>query len=111
MSKGDILELLETDMADPGSFKSGEYLREHVLIHAGAALADDRKGLVEALREWLNFRTDPRTMLAVTVASKLSLKELKPDIETLKVEVMAGKFFPRFYLRNIQAALDMLGEK
>ena len=108
MSREDILAVLETDMTDPGAWKSGEYLEEHVLAHAKQSLVVDRLGLVGALREWLGTRGEPRTMLAVSVAQELSLKELRPDIEILKREIVDHNIFPSFYLRDIDRALEML---
>ena len=108
MTKNDVLQLFETDMSDPGSYKSGEYLREHVLQHAKGVLSTDRSSLVEALREWLKARSEPRTMIAVTVARKLDLKELKSDIQALRNEVADGRTFPRFYLDHIDAAVNAL---
>jgi hypothetical protein len=108
MSMSDVLELLETAMTDPGSYKSGEYLREHVLAHARHVVTKDRSGLVTALQEWLNTRSEPRTMIAVTVARELGLKEMKSEIEILRREVQAGKVFPHFYIDNIDNALNAL---
>ena len=108
MAKNDILELFETDMTDPGSWKSGEYLKDHVLQHATNVLSNDRDGLIDALHEWLKARSEPRTTIAVTVARKLGLKELRPDIEELRRDVDNGQYFPRFYLENIDATLKSL---
>ena len=108
MTKTEVLEQLETDITDPGSYKSGEYLRTHVLSRAKAISSMDRDGLVEAMREWLGMRSEPKTMIAVMVSEKLRLKELKSDIETLREDVFAGKYFPRFYLREIDATLKVL---
>jgi hypothetical protein len=110
MSKDDVLTELETDMSDPGSYKSGEYLEEHILASANAALLTDRVGLIAALREWLSLRDESRTMLAVTMARKLRLQELKADIEALRKEVSEGRVFPRFYLREIDASLEALNQ-
>jgi hypothetical protein len=46
MSKADVLAALETDMNYPGAYKSGEYLDEHVLMHAQWFLPVDRSGLI-----------------------------------------------------------------
>jgi hypothetical protein len=110
MSKDDVLTAFETDMSDPGSYKSGEYLEEHILIRASNALLTDRSGLVAALQEWLSLRDEPRTMLAVTMARKLTLQELKADIEALRKEVSEGRVFPHYYLRKIDATLEALNQ-
>ena len=108
MSKADVLAALETDMNDPGAYKSGEYLEEHVLMHAQWFLPVDRSGLIEALREWLSLRSEPRTMLAVKIALELGLKEIRSDIEALRLEVASGKIFPIFYLNDIDYVLNGL---
>src|SRR5262245_16747475 len=108
MSKDDILTALETDMNDPGAYKSGEYLEEHVLMHARYFLSADRSGLIEALREWLNLRSEPRTMLSVKIAQEVGLKEMISDIEALRREIDSGKIFPRFCLHDIDNALNSL---
>jgi hypothetical protein len=108
MSKYDVLTALETDMNDLGSYKSGEYLEEHVLMHARYFLPGDRSGLVEAMREWINLRSEPRTMLAVKIADELGLREMISDIEALRREIASAKIFPSFYLHDIDNALNSL---
>jgi len=80
-------------------------------MSASAASLTERLGLIEALREWLSLRNEPRTMLAVTMARKLGLRELKADIEALRKEVSEGRVFPRFYLREIDATLEALNQE
>jgi hypothetical protein len=108
MSKSDILAALETDMNDPGAYKSGEYLEAHVFMHARRFLPVDRFGLIEALREWISSRSEPRTMLAVKIAYELGLKEMRLDIEALRREIASHKIFPSFYLREIDDVLSSL---
>jgi hypothetical protein len=47
-------------------------------------------------------------MLAVKVAHVLELKEIRPDIELLRLEIANGKVFPIFYLREIDNVLGSL---
>ena len=47
-------------------------------------------------------------MIAVDIASKLYLNELRPEIEKLLVDVEQGKAFLPFYARPIKAALAMI---
>jgi hypothetical protein len=108
MSKNNILAVLETAMNNPGSFKSGEYLEEHVLSNAKKLLLNDRVGLIEALCEWVSLKSEPQTMLAISVAKELNLREMRQVIEDLRQEVFAGKIFPKFYLRDIDEALSIL---
>lgn len=108
MTKEDVLRLFETDLSDPGSYKSGEYLRDHVMTHAKAILADNRESLIEALRQWIESRSEPRTMVAVSIARRLGLTELREDVTSLKCDVEAGKYFPSFYIGTINRALKAL---
>jgi hypothetical protein len=108
MSKEEVLSALETTFNDPGSFKSGEYLEEHVLLYARQFLHTDRLGLVDALCSWIILKNEPRTMLAVRIAKELGLQELRQVIEMLRHEVAAGKVFPKYYLRDLDEALSTL---
>jgi hypothetical protein len=108
MSKKEVLAAFETVITDPGSIKSGEYLEDHILSYAKKFLDIDRLGLIGALCEWIYFRSEPRTMLAVRVAKELGLREVSQVIEVLRREVAAGKVFPSFYLRDIDDALSSL---
>jgi hypothetical protein len=108
MSKNNILPILETAMNDPGSFKSGEYLEEHILTDARKFLVSDRIGLIEALCEWISMKSEPQTMLAISIAKELNLREMRQAIVELRQEISIGKVFPKFYLRDIDEALSIL---
>lgn len=108
MSKDDILAVFETDFTDPGSYKSGEYLAEHILRHAKQFLETDRRSLVNVLSDWINMKTEPHTMLAVYVARELGISELLSDIEALKKAILNKEVFALYYIRNIDRALDVL---
>ncbi len=95
--------------ADPGAYKSGEYLEEHVVRRAGSLVGTDRVGLIDALREWLDARSEPRTMLAVRIADRLHLTEVRPEICDLRVAIERDKAFPRFYLEIVDGTLERLG--
>ncbi len=70
--------------------------------------AEDRQALIDALREWLGVRTEPRTMLAVEIAAAHGLSELRHDIELLLSDVKAGKAFLPFYSQTIEKALQRM---
>ena len=108
MPKDGVLASLETAMSDPGSFKSGEYLEEHVSLYAKQFLQTDRLGLIEALREWIILKREPQMMLAVRLAKDLGLNEMYQDIETLRQELSVKSEYPRFYLRDIDEVLNSL---
>ena len=92
MTKEEVLNQFATDFSDPGSEKSGEYLREHVLRRAERIVQSDRSGLVEAMRDWLQRRSLPHTLLAVAVAQEARLTELVPDLHSLRDDILASRF-------------------
>lgn len=90
MSKASVLRELEAMLSDPGSARSGNYLLEHV-IHRSAQLTRlDRRGLIEALREWIGRRRAPETTVAVETAVELSIMELLADIRQLARAIEEG---------------------
>ncbi|GEM_PF-6978331 len=87
MGKSDVLALLQTDLSNPTSLKSGEYLEEQVKKRAVVIFEYDKVGLVEAMREWIILAKDPETMLAVSVATSLGLTSLSEEIADLRDRV------------------------
>jgi hypothetical protein len=119
MTKEAVLSLLETDMDDPGSLKDGEYLLEHVIQHSKRALEhdQDRPGLVQALQDWLESRSQPRIFLAVRVVQELRLVELSDEILKIEGELESGILLPdspegerKLYLREVAIALAVLDD-
>ncbi len=111
MAKFDVVQALQSDLDNPASFKSGEYLEDRILRSVRRALAaGNRDGVLDALREWLNLRQEPHTMLAVTAAKKEQLSELAPEIQALRTDVCAGRALQKFYLRWIDEALHAVEE-
>ena len=108
MSREKILAMFDTDLADPGSVKSGEYLEAHVLAHARSAVSMDRQGLVNILTEWLSETSEPKTMLAVLIAKELRLTELLPNLRDLRVAIASERALLRFYVRWVDEALETL---
>ncbi|TAL16098.1 hypothetical protein EPN96_10810 [bacterium] len=105
-----VLVEFDTNLADPGAQKSGEYLREHILDSAKRALdRKDKDALIEVLREWLDERSEPKTMLAVEVIKELRLTELRKDLEELRDAIEKRKAFKPFYVRWVDSALTTLG--
>ncbi len=111
MSKEKVLAILEGDISDPGSYKSGECLEEHAFRHLFGILQTEKQGIVEALTEWIKTQSEPRTMLAVRLSKRLGIVELIPQVLELRHEIDSGKVFPKFYLRYIDEALTELQKK
>ncbi len=108
MMMNDLLQLLNGEVAEFPSRASGEEGYEYINKIAGRYVTSERQKLVAALTSWLQLRSEPKTMIAVDVASKLHLNELRPEIEKLLVDVEQGKAFLPFYARPIKAALAMI---
>ena len=108
MAKTDVLEVFDSALNDPGALKSGEYLEEHIVNYAKEMFINDRTGVIDALREWLVLREEPKTMLAVKVVEELTIKELKEEIINLKKDIEGGKAFLPFYVRSVDKALSVL---
>jgi len=108
MTKEEIENAFETDFTNPSSIKSGEYLVDNVLSRARKLEHEHKSELVEVLRSWIQQRTEPRTMLAVTIAGELRLTELRTELDTLTAAVKSGECFLPFYLRQIERALTSM---
>lgn len=108
MSKESTLKILENDISDPSSYKSGEYLEELAFRDLCENMNNDREGIVGALQEWIQVKAEPRTMLAVRLAKNLGIIELIPQLQELRKEIDNGKVFLRFYLRYVDEALTVL---
>ena len=108
MSKTDIFNDLEADLSNPGSRKSGEYLEDRITVRLRQSLVHDRDGVVGALTDWLILRQEPQTMLAVRMAAKFRLGELRKPIEELGRDIEKGKAFLPFYKRWVDEALEAM---
>ena len=108
MDQNDVRAAFETDFADRGALKSGEYLEEHIVERARRMATNHRLALIEVLREWLLLREEPKTMIAVAVVRELRVIELRKEVMDLKKEVEAGKVFRLWYARNIDKAISVL---
>lgn len=103
-----LLHVLDAEVASFPSRASGEQLYEHINKMAARYVASERRELVDALKEWLLLRSEPKTMLAVDIAGKLHLTELRPALEEVLVDVEQGKAFKSFYTRPIKAVLAII---
>ncbi len=108
MTKEDVLNQFATDFSDPGAEKSGEYLQDHVLRRAERIVQTDRPGLVEAMRDWLQRRSLPHTLLAVAVARETTLTELVPDLHSLRDDIRDGRAFRSEQAAWVDEALAVL---
>ena len=55
-----------------------QHVLEHAYEYLRRMLHFDREGISQALCEWIDRRTEPETMLAVRLARRLKVIEVKP---------------------------------
>lgn len=58
------MQVFSTELTNPGSLKSGEYLEERMLLQAGKMIGSDREGVISVCRDWILRRDGPYTMFA-----------------------------------------------
>jgi hypothetical protein len=108
MMMSDVLQALDAEVVGFPRRASGEQLYEHINKVAAHYAKSDRLGLVVALTYWLQLRSEPKTMIAVDLAGKLHLNEVRSEIEKLLVDVEQGKAFMPFYVKPIKAVLEII---
>ncbi len=108
MTANEIKGWLEDELANFPDRASGEELYTYLTRRTADLLETDREALVEALTAWLHLRAEPRTMLAVEMAAKHRLIELRAEVSALLDAVRDGEAFKPFYDRPILSALDEL---
>src|SRR5438105_7401724 len=106
VSKEAVLTELETQLANPAFQKDGNLLSDQLASSGRRLLDSDRRGLVDALREWLEARDMTRTLQAVILVTDLHLGELRPLVAELREQVRAGKSLRPFtgYLFDLAVA-------
>lgn len=57
---------------------------------------------------WFSLGEEPYTMLAVDLVENLKIKELKPELETLKKDIESGKIFLPYYNEWVDKALKAI---
>jgi hypothetical protein len=108
MTGEEIRAWLDDELANFPERTSGEELYAYITRRTAGVAETDRASLVEALSGWLKLRSEPRTMLAVDLAAKHRLTELRGEIADLLDDVRDGEAFRPFYDRPILEALERL---
>jgi hypothetical protein len=110
MTKEDVLAAFERDI-QRGDPKVGESTTQDIKKTAKKLITEDRSGVIEALRYWLNLRHIGLTATALAVIADMkNIPELKPDVECLKAEIESGKVFHTSYLDLVELALKKISE-
>jgi len=96
MSKEDVLTEFEKicNKEEYSRAENGNFLLEDILQNARNLVNIDRDGLIGALRNWLELRKVGRTEYAMSIAEDLKLKELKPDIEAVRNDIILRRYYP-----------------
>lgn len=108
MSSNPVLDQLNSEVAAFPARASGEELYDYIRRLSGRILSKNRAELAAAMVDWLELRSEPKTMLAVQIASDLRLAELKPALESFLNDVREGRIFLPYYAKAIEATLQKL---
>lgn len=106
--KTELLQILDAEVVGFPTKASGEQLYERIGKIAACYAKAERSELIAALADWLQLRSEPKTMIALDIAGKLQLTELRPQIERLLSDVEKGQAFMPFYARPIKAVLTRI---
>ena len=110
MTKDQIIDQLDSQLERFHPTDPAEDVYSHLNHFTEQLVISERPALLEALRDWLGLRSEPRTMLAVDIAASHGLGELRPEIEGLLADVQRKKVFKTYYERPIRKALEKLPE-
>jgi hypothetical protein len=110
MTKEDVLAAFERDI-QRGDPRVGDSTIEQIIRTARTLISQDRSGVIEALRYWLDLRHVGLTVTALDVIADIkNIPELKPDVERLRTEIESGKVFHPSYLDLVDLALKKISE-
>lgn len=105
MSSNPVLDQLNSEVATFPARASGEELYDYIGRLSARILSKNREGLAAAMIDWLELRSEPKTMLAVQIASDLRLAETRPALESFLNDVREGRVFLPYYAKPIEATL------
>jgi len=110
MSKEDVLAVFERILLDPWAQRSGNVFEQDALKKAPKIMENDREGLVAVLRDWIHARNQFETLVAMSMAGKLGLWELKDDIRDACANYLEDGFFKRHNVNFAERVLNELGD-
>jgi len=105
MTTAEITQLIEETLAALPERMSGNEANPLVAEKLRGVITTDRRSVVQALKTYLAFRVAPerrqpedavpeaRIWMALDVAKRLSLIELRPEIQSLVIDVRNRKIF------------------
>jgi 5-formyltetrahydrofolate cyclo-ligase len=120
MTKSEVTELIEETLAALPERMSGNEANPLVAEKLRSLITTDRKSVIEALKSYLAFRVSPeqrkpedavpeaRIWMALDVAERLSLIELRPEIQSLVGDVRNRKVFLPVHEKSVARYLQRL---
>jgi hypothetical protein len=105
MTKESVLRDLQEIENDRKTDKQGNLMFYEMLDRLKKLVVTDRNGVVDAMRYWLSLRDQYLTEIAESIAQFLLLKELRPELEQIKKEILARKYYHVPYTGWIDMAL------
>jgi hypothetical protein len=109
VTKEGVLAEFELDINN-GDPRMGDQTIEDIKNTAKTLIIKDRGGVIEALRYWLNLRDWGLTPIALNVITAVRIPELKPDLESLKVDIESGKALRPYLVYLVDLALKSTRE-
>jgi hypothetical protein len=110
MTKEGVLAAFESDI-QKGDPRMGDQTIEDIKKTAKTLIISDRVGVTEALRHWLNLRDWGLTPTALSVITSLRIPELKPDLESLRVNMESGRTLHPYLIYLVDLAIKAISEE
>jgi hypothetical protein len=108
MSKEEVLADFQMARDNEDYRKDGDLLFDDLLKRAKRLVVQDREGLVDALRYWMSLRDEYLTEMAIILTGELLLKELRPDLEKIREDIISRKYYRVKYTGWVDKALEAL---
>ncbi len=120
MTKQEILEIVNNIHASIPERLTGNEEIAIITERLQSIVLEERQTMIEVLRDWISVRIpenqrkkddgkkEGTLYLALEVAKKYSLKELRPDIEALIADIHSGKTYLPYYEEMIAKYLNYL---
>ena len=122
MTATEITKIIEGTLTARPERMSGNEANDYVVERLRKLIATERESVIGALKFYLKFRLAPEKRnsenslpealiwTALDVAEKLSLIELRPEIESLVADVRNGKVFLPVHEKSVEGYLQRLSK-
>lgn len=92
MGKADVLAAFDDALRLPEAEKSGNILADELKRRAARFADRDRRGLVEAVEQWLESRDELLAVQGAVLVREFRLRELREVTKRVRDEVASGGF-------------------